>query len=457
MDPRGFRVHHTTTPTEEERMRPFLWRFWQNIPPAGGIGIFDGSWYSRVLRERRDGAVTQRQWQQAYQEINQFERQLADSGHVIVKFFLHIDKKEQKKRFKQIERNSVESWRIGEEDWQHHKQYDEYLAITEEMLERTSTSYAPWTVVEATDRRFRRVKVFQTVIQAMQAGLEKQKQAGIVKAAEAAETTEATEAAGADAAADPAADATAPLSGMPTVLDRVDLSLSLTKEEYKSELDTLQARLRELEFECYTHRVPVLIGYEGWDAGGKGGSIKRATETMDPRGYHVVPIAAPSKEELAHHYLWRFWKHIPKAGHFAIFDRTWYGRLLVEPIEGFIDRETWNRSFQEINEFEQSLVNFGAVLVKFWIHISQEEQLARFEERQQIERKNYKITDEDWRNREKWDQYEGAVVEMLERTSTSYAPWTIVEGNDKLWARIRALRTIVEAVEKGVEARKAEG
>jgi AMP-polyphosphate phosphotransferase len=440
LDPRGFQVHKVAAPTDEERMWPFLWRAWNRTPARGQIAFFDGSWYNRVLRERKDGEVKRREWQQAYQEISRFERQVSDDGAVVVKLFLHISKKEQKKRFRQMEKSASESWRVTKDDWKHHKEYEQYLAITEEMLERTSTSWAPWTVVESTDRRYRRVKIFQVVTQAIQAGLERiesvksdSKPASKKKPAD--EKPEGPE-----------------LGKLPTVLDRADLTQSLEQDDYREKLDTLQDRLRELEFECYRHRLPVIVAYEGWDASGKGGNIKRVTGQLDPRGYDVIPIAAPTGDEATHHYLWRFWKSLPKAGHIAIFDRTWYGRVLVERVEGFIDAPTWSRAFQEINEFEQALDNFGTVLVKFWIHLSKDEQLRRFEERQAVEYKNYKITDDDWRNREKWDDYEEALVEVLERTSTTWAPWTIIEGDDKLWARVRALETIVAAIEKKLDA-----
>ena len=462
LDPRGYKVFRTGPPNDEERLRPFLWRFWLKLPARGGMNIFDRSWYSRVLGDRLDGNVKQREWQQAYQEINQFERQLVDDGNVVVKFFLHISRKEQAKRFKQMEKSETESWRVSKDNWKRLEHYDEYATMVDEMLERTSTSYAPWTVVEATDRRFRRVKIFRTVIQAMEEGLQRKAEADARKVAYKAEFSaerkkkEAARAASVNAAPAPAVEGEAPPNGvvpivatdqMPSILDRSDLALALDRDAYNAELEKAQKRIRELEFLIYGHRIPVMIGYEGWDAGGKGGNIRRVIENLDPRGYEVIPIAAPKGDEATHHYLWRFWRAIPKAGHIAIFDRTWYGRVLVERVEGFCTRDEYRRAFQEINEFEQSLVNYGAVVVKFWLHLSKEEQLRRFEARQANPEKQYKITEEDWRNREKWDDYNEAVTEMIERTSTSYAPWTIVEGEDKLWARIRALTTIIDAVE----------
>jgi len=430
LDPRGVKVHPISAPLEEERLRPFLWRFWIKLPARGEIAIFDRSWYGRVLVERMDGLCTQRQWQQAYHEINQLERQLVDDGTVLVKFWLHISKKEQKKRFEACEKDPLLQWKVTEEDWKHHQQYEDYLQVVEEMLERTSTHYAPWTVVEATDQRFRRVKVFQTLCEAIQRGLNRQR----------AETATHE---------DPHEEVQVPvLKEMPTILDRVDLSRTLSRKQYTQQLAELQVRLRELEYECYRQRVPLVVVYEGWDAAGKGGNIRRVTEKLDPRGYSVIPIAAPQGDEATHHYLWRFWRHLPKAGHFTIFDRSWYGRVMVERVEGFCTEEEWRRAYQEINEFEMQLTNFGTVLVKFWLHISPEEQLRRFEERQALEYKQYKITAEDWRNREKWDQYKEAVTEMLHRTSTTYAPWTVVEGECKWWARVKTLRTIIEALEE---------
>ncbi len=238
------------------------------------------------------------------------------------------------------------------------------------------------------------------------------------------------------------------------MLSQVDLSLSYTKEEYEAELRQAQIRLRQLEYRMYEHRVPALCVYEGWDAGGKGGNIKRLTEVLDPRGYTVHAFAAPRGEEREHQYLWRFWRDVPKAGHLAVFDRSWYGRVMVERIEGFCKPEEWQRAFEEINEFERHLTSFGMVLCKFWIHISPEEQLRRFEERAAIAYKRYKLTDEDWRNREKWAEYEVAVEEMLVRTSTLNAPWTVVEGNCKYWARVKTIRTLCDALERALPKTK---
>lgn len=432
LDPRGFKVHVVLRPNEEERFRPWMWRFWNELPAAGKFALFDHSWYVRVLRERLDGEVSESGSREAYEEIRQFERQLVDFGAVLVKFWLHIDRKEQKKRFRKLEKDPATAWRVGKDEWRQHKRHDLWLNAAEEMLEETSAGHAPWVIVEATQRRFVEVKVIETTVAAVEKELQRR------------------------------ASAPEPLyAPMPkpvqspgqerTVLDHVDLSLTLDPEQYDRQLDDLQDRLFRLEHELYVARVPVVIVYEGWDAAGKGGNIRRLTGGLDPRGYEVVPIGPPTDEEKVRPYLWRFWRNLPKAGHIAIFDRSWYGRVLVERVEGYCTEEEWRRAYREINEFERQLVDFGTVVVKFWLHIDPEEQLRRFQARQQTPQKQWKITDDDWRNREKWDQYHVSVVDMLQRTSTTHAPWTVLEANDKRYARIKALRTVADAIDAALK------
>jgi len=432
LDPRGFKVHPVSAPDQTEDLHPWLWRFWNKLPGKGKFAVFDRSWYGRVLVGRVDKLVSRREWERAYEDIEEFERQLADDGTVIVKFWLHISKEEQKKRFKRIEKDPAMAWKVGKDEWRHHKNHDTWTEVVEQMLERTSTAHAPWTVVESTQGRFRRVKVFETVLQAVRTELDRR--ASLPKA-------------------EPTPMPLPPESPTTekTILDRADLSQSLEREAYDEQLDELQERLVRLEHELFVARVPAAIVYEGWDAGGKGGNIRRLTRGLDPRGYEVVPVAAPNDEEKAHHYLWRFWRHIPKAGHITIFDRSWYGRVMVERVEGFCTEAEWKRAFREINEFERQLADFGTVMVKFWLHIDAEEQLRRFEARRETDYKQWKITDEDWRNREKWPQYRVAVADMLQRTSTLYAPWTILEANCKLHARIKALKTVAEALASALE------
>ena len=322
--------------------------------------------------------------------------------------------------------------------------------MMEEMLFKTDTDYAPWTIIESMDRRFATVKIYTTVIKAMADQIEKVKRQNEKKAAEKAAAAAAPEkAAPADVIDEIAKEADAEMKELQvSILSKADLSLSYTREEYKEKLDKLQAKIEKLHGELYRRRIPVVLGFEGWDAGGKGGAIKRLTAKMDPRGYVVNPTASPNDIEKAHHYLWRFWRTMPKDGHVAIFDRTWYGRVMVERLEGFCTEAEWKRAYKEINDMERDLTEAGAIVIKFWMHIDKDEQERRFKERQENPEKQWKITDEDWRNREKWDQYEDAVNEMLMRTSTEYAPWVVVEGNSKYYARVKVLKTVVDAIEE---------
>jgi polyphosphate:AMP phosphotransferase len=424
LDPRGFNVYLVKSPNEEEYMRPFLWRFWLRIPAAGRIAIFDRSWYRRVTTDRVEGSVARTELMKTFAEIRTFERQLTDGGTVIIKFFLHISKKEQRKRFYALLDNPATAWKVTKNDWKQHKAYAKYLKAADEMFAQTSRPTSPWTVVEATDHRFASVKIIRALIAALSGALS-------------ARSTPRTEV------------RTPALGGkVPRLLDTTDLSRSMPRETYEAGLKKHQVRLNEIEHEIYLKRIPVVIVYEGWDAAGKGGNIRRLVQALDPRGYEVVPVAAPNDVEKAHHYLWRFWQKIPKAGHITIFDRSWYGRVMVERIEGFCSEREWKRAFREINEFESECADFGIVLVKFWLQIDPDEQLRRFRQREELSYKRWKITDEDWRNREKWGLYKSAVDEMIYRTSTKAAPWTIVEANCKLYARIKTVKTVIKAIER---------
>ena len=420
LDPRGFEVHAVKKETEEEKMHPFLWRFWTKMPAKGRIALYDTSWYRKVLAEKAD--------KRAFDSILSFERQITDGGVILVKLFLAIDQKEQKKRFEQLEKKKGTAWRVTDADRRHNKHFEEYEKIYEEMLRKTDTDYAPWHIIESTDKRFATVKIYTIVINALAEGIER------ASAPQAARKEHKVYIDDKDL--------------RESILSRVDLNLTYTKKEYKEKLDKLQSKIQLIHGELYRKRIPVVLGFEGWDAGGKGGAIKRLTEKMDPRGYTVIPTASPNDLERAYHYLWRFWRAMPKAGHFSIFDRTWYGRVMVERIEGFCTTEEWQRAYKEINDMERDLYDAGAVVLKFWMQIDKDEQERRFKARQENPEKQWKITDEDWRNREKWDQYEEAVNEMLIRTSTPHAPWIVVEGNSKYYARIKVLKTVVKALEE---------
>ena len=435
LDPRGFKVFTIQAENEEEHMHPLLWRFWTKTPAKGRMHIFDRSWYRRVITEQMDAPMDQKRLDAAYHQILSFEEQLSADGTLIIKFFLHISADEQEKRLKKLERSSETKWRVTKADWKHFKQYKAYLPMYDHMLEQTDMSWAPWHVIEATDREYAAVKVMTIVAGMIEERLneENAKESRSHLAERAQEELPGTEE-----------------TMRTTVLDGVDVSLTMTKEDYKKRLSVLQKELTRLQNEMYLKRIPVVVALEGWDAAGKGGAIKRLTEPLDPRGYEVVPTAAPNDIEKAHHYLWRFWRAMPKDGHMTIFDRTWYGRVMVERIEGFCSQAEWRRAYREINQMEQNLTDHGVIVLKFWLQIDKDEQERRFNERMEDPEKQWKITDEDWRNREKWDAYVKAVDEMILRTSTTYAPWTIVEADSKYYARIKILETVVRALKNRI-------
>lgn len=451
LDPRGFKVFTLGREKEDEVMRPYFWRFFTKTPERGRIHIFDQSWYKGVYEKD----ISEK-------EVLDFEEMLTEDGMLIVKFFLMISKEEQKKRLDKLEKNSETSWRVTGQDKENNRNYDKCLRKYDRLLVHTDTANAPWTVVEGTDKLYASCKIVSTVVDRMERAIKNaDKQAAKKAAAKTSSGIEANAGIGTPPQAGAAEKAdTSNQAGTEQqesggindlfrngVLQGVDLTKNIDRDEYKKKKKDLQKRLLTLQNKMYLKRVPVILAFEGWDAGGKGGAIKRLTQAMDPRGYEVVPVAAPNDIEKAHHYLWRFWEKIPKAGHMTIFDRTWYGRVLVERIEGFAAEDEWSRAYNEINNMEEQFANAGCIVLKFWIHIDKEEQERRFHERENTPEKQWKITEEDWRNRAKWDDYERAVDEMIVRTSTADAPWIVVEGNSKYYARIKVLETVVEALE----------
>ena len=435
MDPRGFQVHPIWPPTVEERKYPFLWRFWEKIPAQGKISFFYHSWYTHVLEERlleRVGINQVPTVPTLMAQINAFERQMVDDGTAIAKFWLHLSRKELKSRLKEYAKDELTAWRVRKEDWKQEKYYDRYTSYAEEMLVQTSTGFAPWTLVEADSERWAQVKVLSQLAATLTSALDRLKIQLPTPTLPPQTQLEPTEL---------------------DLLAQVDLSLSLPEPEYQEKLLQEQVKLRKLQLSIYKHHIPVLVIFEGWDAAGKGGAIKRLTDILDPRSYFVHPFPAPTDEEKVHHYLWRFWRRLPTSGIIGIFDRSWYGRVLVERVEGFASEIEWRRAYREINEFEAQLTTAGYVLVKFWLHISPEEQLERFTSRKNDPFKQYKLTDEDWRNRERWNDYYVAVNQAIHRTSTPNAPWTIVAANDKYYARVKVIETVVQAIQVELKRR----
>ena len=440
LDPRGFRVHHTHASSDDNQNAfwPPMQRFWKMVAPRGSIGIFNRSWY-RLITDKPRSIVT-------YEDIVSFEKQLAQDGYLIIKLFLHISKKEQRARLKKMDDDAASTWRVNAKEWADHENYDETEKLVEEMIMYTDKSHAPWTLIESHDRRFATVKILTTVIKHIERGLE-------LNALKRQAIKDARTESEKQVAEDDHVDILTRSSLEPSILKNLDMSKRLPEGDYKDKLPELQNRLRELQYELYKVRRPMVIVFEGQDAAGKGGCIKRITQRLDPRGYHVAPTSSPNDWERAHHYLWRFWDTFPKAGHICIYDRSWYGRVLVERVENFATEAEWRRAYEEINEMEDQWVRYGCIITKFWLQIDSDEQLTRFEDRQHNPEKSWKITPEDWRNRDKWPAYEEAAEEMMLRTSTTFAPWHIVEANDKEFARIKVLRKTVDTLERALNGR----
>lgn len=424
IDPRFYKVSTFDMPTDLEKRYPFLYRYFEALPEAGKFRFYNTGWMNEVVMNRLEGSMSDSEYESKIASIRRFERQLFDNGYLVLKFFLHISKDVQKDRIEDLGSDIDTKWRVSDGDVWQNKHYKSCEQIFEKYLEDTDTSAAPWYIIDAKTEKWTLLQVLERMNEGIDIALQNH------------------------ALAVPLLQNTFPLQKMPKLSEVPLEGKELTDEEYKEKLDALQQRLSELHNRLYRKRVPLIIAYEGWDAAGKGGNIKRIAQALDPRGYEVHPIASPEPHEKARHYLWRFWTRLPKDGHVAIFDRTWYGRVMVERIEGFCSENDWKRAYNEINEFEKELDDWGAVIIKFWVQINKDTQLERFNDRQNTPEKQWKITDEDWRNREKWDQYEEAIDEMIAKTSTKFAPWHILESTDKKYARIKALNIVIDALEK---------
>ena len=430
LDPRFFKVYSTMPVSESERRYPLMKRFWERIPEYGTLSVLDRSWYQELAIAKMEDGISDSEYADRINTVNTFERQLSDDGYLIIKFFLHISRKEQKKRFLKLKEDSATKWRVTELDKKRHKNYDAYYKQFDDMLAKTHTSYCPWKIIDTTDRGFTRFQVFNILVSQITNAVNTERSYPVFSE----EETRRFE-----------------LSPCPKLADVKLENKTLQPTKYADELKKARKELARLHGKIYKKKIPVIMLFEGWDAAGKGGAIKRISYALDPRGYEAVPVAAPDKKELNHHYLWRFWNNLPKTGHITIFDRSWYGRVMVERIEGFTPKERCDMAYHEINEFEEELVRGGAIVLKFWLHISKDEQLRRFNDRAQNPLKQWKITDEDWRNREKWDSYESAVNEMFARTSTKAAPWNIIEANDKLYARIKIMNIVIDALSEKIK------
>jgi len=431
MDPRWIHTHAVDRPSDEERERPLFWRYWRSLPAAGNIGLYLDGWYGDALAAK--GGASQ------LRDIKAFERTLTDNGALIIKVWLHLTAAQQKRKVDVHQLDPVFGFRASDAAWPQPAPYDPFVARAAKALKATHTDAAPWHVINGHDDNHRRA----TLLTILRDAMDNHRTAWRVKTKAAAK--EIKRAVKADKKLKSAIAAPGPLA-------KVDLSKTMSAAAYAKAFRPRQDRLYELQKQAHAAGVSTAIAFEGWDAAGKGGAIRRVTYALSARNYEVVPIAAPNDEERAHHYLWRFWRHLGRAGHMTLFDRTWYGRVLVERVDQFITAATWKRAYKEINEFEKQLADHGTILIKFWLHIDADEQLKRFKERRDTPYKRWKLTDDDWRNRKKRALYETAINEMMTRTSTANAPWHIVPATDKRYARIMILDVIIETVERALKA-----
>ena len=442
MDPRWMVTHAFDQPTQEERERPSYWRYWKALPARGQTALMLSAWYSEPLLNRAYGGPSE-DLELAIDEIVGFERLLTEDKTLILKVWLHLGKAEQKKRFKRLEGDELLSWQVTDTDWKHWHMYDSFVLAAERIIARTSTGAAPWHIIEGVDSCYAALKVAELLLRSVETHLDipvRTKQPRQAQGCQDGKRAEAQNEATEAASIDPR-----------TILATLDMSRKLTKKSYNKRLALYQGRLHELQRRAVERGIPSILLFEGWDSAGKGGAIRRINAAVNSRTVTVIPVGPPTDEEAAHHYLWRFWRHIPRDGRMTIFDRSWYGRVLVERVHKFAAESQWQRAYGEINLFEQQLTEHGILILKFFLHITPEEQLQRFRDREDTPYKRWKISDEDWRNRALWNDYDLAIHDMVERTSTNYARWNLVEANDKRHARIKVLQHICTMLEQRIE------
>lgn len=433
LDPRGVETFSFHKPTDEERERPLMWRFWRSLPSIGRIGIYASSWYTETLRNEARGSNAGKDLEHELRRIRHFEKLLADNGTLVIKIWLNLSQEAQRRRLCELEADEDTAWRVTEDDWNANRQYERLARTARSILKATHRPGAPWSLIDAEDERARDLAVGRLLVERFrshQRELERRLRRSPLR----------------EGAAKPLRPA-----GLRRLL-ALPLDQHLPEEEYEEKREKWLGRLNRLVRRAASESRSVVFVFEGWDAAGKGGAIRRLTSAIDARDYRVIPIAKPTDEEKSHHYLWRFWRHVPRAGLVTIYDRSWYGRVLVERLEGFARPDEWRRAYREINDFEEQLTEHGIVVVKFWMQISRDEQLRRFRAREATRYKLHKINDEDWRNRRRWPDYEVAVGDMLALTDTSTSPWHLIPANNKRYARLQILKLACQQLTTAMES-----
>lgn len=437
LDARGIQTQVFWDETDDEKERPHAWRYWRALPQRGSIAVMFGAWYQHAFDQAYQREIDDLHFDRQLTRIRRFEQMLVKDGALIIKFWFHLSQSEQRSRLEVLKRDDRSRWKMTPRLSKHKTHFQAFIATAERMIRQTDIGSAPWTVIEAFDARYRDLTTAEYVLSALRTRLERIRHAAMANLD--------------DMIVD---DSTKFLGHSESLLSHVDLHQSLDRKTYKKKLRELQSEINELTWQAYNRKLSLVLVFEGWDAAGKGGAIRRITSAIDARLYRAISVAAPTDEERAHHYLWRFWRRVPRAGYSTVYDRSWYGRVLVERVESFAAEDEWQRAYIEINEFEEQLAESNTVVLKFWFHIDQHEQLERFRAREVTPHKQHKITDEDWRNREKWHDYELAVNEMIARTSTAHAPWYIIAANDKPYARIEALKIVRKSLKTSLKTRE---
>ncbi len=419
LDPRGVETFAFHDLTDEERERPPMWRYWRSLPPRGRMAIYAGGWHTEALAEDPRNPRELVRFQETLRHLAHFESLLAADGALIVKIWLRLSKEAQGARLRELEEDPDTAWRVSADDWKHHRDYARRTGLAERMRRATHRPHAPWHLVEAADVRARNVAVADLLLARFHTHLRSH---GKTRKLASPRKT---------------------VSQRPAGLRRLRalaLDQHLSESAYEAKRDKWLGRLNRAVRTAAQEGRSIVWVFEGWDAAGKGGAIRRLTSAIDARDYRVIPIAKPTDEEKSHHYLWRFWRHVPRAGRATIYDRSWYGRVLVERLEGFCSEEEWRRAYAELNDFESQLTEHGIIVLKFWLQLSPDEQLRRFRHREKTAYKRHKINAEDWRNRKRWDDYEIAVGDMLALTHRPDAPWHLVPADNKRFARLEILK-----------------
>jgi polyphosphate:AMP phosphotransferase len=427
LDPRGVETFSYHPPTDNELAHPHQWRFWRSLPGIGRIGLYAGSWYTETLREEARNQRALRHVAAEAERIRDFEKLLVDGNTLIIKVWLHLTKDSQGRRLRTLRSDPATAWRVSDEEWQHHRIYDRLENTARLIRQKTDRPGARWTIIDAEDERARDLAVGRLLLTRFA-----QQQRRLARLAQVTRRP------------------VGPKPIKPSGLKRL-CALPLDQDLSEKDYDTLRekwlGRLNRAVRAALVSGRSIVLVFEGWDAAGKGGAIRRLTSAIDPRDYSVIPVAKPTDEEKHAHYLWRFWRDMPRKGRMAIFDRSWYGRVLVERVEGFCREDEWRRAYDEINDFELQLTEHGCIVVKYWLHVSHEEQLRRFREREATPHKRHKLNAEDWRNRRQRGAYEIAVGDMLALTDRASAPWHLVPANNKRYARLEVLRSASRQIE----------